>query len=126
MMSKFDRRNQNKQKQLNKHKEHLRETNVFAGRDGAPRIVAVIPLCEDGDAAAAVRLLSGSLDIETEVPEEGLFRTDIDRFKQKVQYVVLKRDLVACLDAGRVSDFVIFILSPDQEVDDKKVFASSY
>merc|ERR1711939_545964 len=47
----------------------------------------------------------------------GLFRTDIDRFKQKVQYVVLKRDLVACLDAGRVSDFVIFILSPDQEVD---------
>ena len=117
MMSKFDRRNQNKQKQLNKHKEHLRETNVFAGRDGAPRIVAVIPLCEDGDAAAAVRLLSGSLDIETEVPEEGLFRTDIDRFKQKVQYVVLKRDLVACLDAGRVSDFVIFILSPDQEVD---------
>ncbi|KAL2073546.1 hypothetical protein VTL71DRAFT_10872 [Oculimacula yallundae] len=117
MMSKFDRRNQNKQKQLNKHKEHLRETNVFAGRDGAPRIVAVIPLCEDGDAGAAVRSLSGSLDIEAEVPEEGQLRTDIERFKQKVQYIVLKRDLVACLDAGRVADFVIFILSPDQEVD---------
>jgi pre-rRNA-processing protein TSR1 len=116
-MSKFERRNQARQKQQTKHKEHLRETNVFAGRDGAPRIVAVVPLCEGGDAAAAVRLLSGSLDIDMEIPEAGLVRTDIDRFKQKIQYVVLKRDLIACLDAGRVADFVIFVLSPDQEVD---------
>ncbi|OWP02406.1 hypothetical protein B2J93_3194 [Marssonina coronariae] len=118
LMSKLDRRNQARQKQLNKHKEHLREINIFAGRDGAPRIVAVIPLCEEGDAAAAVRLLSGSLDIEAEVPDEGFLRTDIDRFKQKVQYVIVKRDLVACLDAGRVADFVIFILSASQEVDE--------
>ncbi|TVY80311.1 Ribosome biogenesis protein tsr1, partial [Lachnellula suecica] len=117
LMSKFDRRNQARQKQQAKHKEHLRETNVFAGRDGAPRIVAVIPLCEDGNAAAAVRALSGSLDVEAEVPEEGAVRTDIDRFKQKIQYIVVKRDLMACLDAARVADFVIFILSPDQEVD---------
>jgi pre-rRNA-processing protein TSR1 len=116
-MSKFDRRNQARQKQQAKHKEHLRETNVFAGRDGAPRIVAVIPLCEDGDAAAAVRLLSGSLDIEAEIPEAGVVRTDVDRFKQKIQYIVLKRDLMSCLDAGRVADFVIFVLSPEQEVD---------
>lgn len=116
-MSKFERRNQARQKLQTKHKEHLRETNVFAGRDGAPRIVAVVPLCEDANAAAAVRLLSGSLDIDTEIPEEGLCRTDIDRFKQKIQYVVLKRDLIACLDAGRAADFIIFILSPDQEVD---------
>jgi pre-rRNA-processing protein TSR1 len=116
-MSKFDRRNQARQKQQAKHKEHLRETNVFAGRDGAPRIVAVIPLCEDGDAAAAVRLLSGSLDIEAEIPEAGIVRTDVDRFKQKIQYIVLKRDLMSCLDAGRVADFVIFVLSPEQEVD---------
>jgi pre-rRNA-processing protein TSR1 len=116
-MSKFDRRNQARQKQQAKHKEHLRETNVFAGRDGAPRIAAVIPLCEDGDAAAAVRLLSGSLDIEAEIPQAGVVRTDVDRFKQKIQYVVLKRDLMSCLDAGRVADFVIFVLSPEQEVD---------
>ena len=116
-MSKFDRRNQARQKQQTKHKEHLREANVFAGRDGAPRIVAVIPLCEDGNASIAIRSLSQSLDIEVEVPEEGSIRTDIDRFKQKVQYIALKRDLISCLDAGRIADFVIFILSPDQEVD---------
>ncbi|TVY22697.1 Ribosome biogenesis protein [Lachnellula hyalina] len=117
LMSKFDRRNQARQKQQVKHKEHMRETNVFAGRDGAPRIVAVVPLCKDGNAAAAVRALSSSLDVEIEVPEEGIVRTDIDRFKQKMQYVVAKRDLVTCLDATRTADFVIFILSPDQEVD---------
>lgn len=117
MMSKIDRRHQAKQKQITKHKEHLRDTNLFVGRDGAPRIVAVVPLCEDGDAAAAIRQLNGSLDIEAEVPEEGILRAEIDRFKQKIQYVAVKRDLTACLDASRVADFVIFILSPDQEVD---------
>jgi pre-rRNA-processing protein TSR1 len=117
LMSKFDRRNQARQKQQNKHKEHLRDTNVFAGRDGAPRIVAVIPLCEDGNAAAAIRLLNNSLDLEAEVPELGQLRTEIDRFKQKLQYIAVQRDLVTCLDAARVADFVIFILSPDQEVD---------
>ena len=117
-MSKFERRNQARQKQQHKHREHLRETNIFAGRDGAPRIVAVIPLCEDGDAASAVRQLNASLDIESEVPEEGSARFDVDRFKQKMQYIVVKRDVTACLDAGRVADFVMFLLSPDQEVDD--------
>ncbi|CAG8984137.1 hypothetical protein HYALB_00006240 [Hymenoscyphus albidus] len=117
LMSKFDRRNQARQKQQVKHREHLRESSVFVGRNGAPRIVAVMPLCEDTNAATAVRLLSSSLDVEVEVPEEGSVRIDIERFKQKIQYVVVKRDLVSCLDAARVADFVVFILSPDQEVD---------
>jgi pre-rRNA-processing protein TSR1 len=117
-MSKFDRRNQARQKQLTKHKERLRDGSIFTGRDGAPRIVAVVPLCEDTDAAAAVKSLNASLDIEQEVPEEGVIRTDIDRFKQKIQYVVLKRDLAACMDACRVADFVVVILSPEEEVDE--------
>lgn len=117
-MSKFDRRNQARQKLQTKHKEHLRETSIFAGRDGAPRIVAVVPLCEDGDAAYAVRQLSGSLDVDIDVPEVGIIRTEVDRFKQKIQYVILKRDILACMDACRVADFVLFILSPTQEVDE--------
>lgn len=117
-MSKFDRRNQARQKLQTKHKEHLRETSIFTGREGAPRIVAIVPLCEDGDAASAVRQLSGSLDVDTDVPEEGVIRTEVDRFKQKIQYVILKRDLLACMDACRAADFVIVILSPTQEVDE--------
>ncbi|KAF9877772.1 pre-rRNA processing protein [Colletotrichum karsti] len=116
-MSKFDRRNQAKQRQLAKRKEHAEETSVFQGKDGAPRIVAVVPLCKDGDASTAVKQLNNSLDIETEV-EESPFRVSIDRFKQKVQYIPLKRDLNAVLDATRVADFVVVMLSADVEVDE--------
>ncbi|KAF2131206.1 pre-rRNA processing protein-like protein Tsr1 [Dothidotthia symphoricarpi CBS 119687] len=117
VMSKFDRRNRAKQMRVNKDAEHAKATNVFAGKDSAPRVVAVIPLCADVSAATAVRSLNTSLDIEEEVPEVGWTRTNVDRFKQKVQYVVVKRDLLAALDACRVADFVIFVLSGEEEVD---------
>lgn len=90
---------------------------MFAGRDGAPRNVAVIPLCADSDATAAVRCLNQSLDLEHEVAL-GTTRVPVDRFKQKLQYVALPRDLTACLDAARVADFVVLILSAEVEVDD--------
>lgn len=115
-MSKFDRRNQAKQARLTKHKEHLKSSSVFNSREGAPRIVAVLPLCADGDAAAAIEQLNGSLDITASV-QPGNFRVPIDRFKQKLQYVPLQRDLNECLDATRVADFVVVVLSASVEVD---------
>lgn len=115
-MSKFDRRNQAKQARLSKHKEHVKETSIFSGRDGAPRIVSVIPLCPDGEAKATIRQLNTSLDIDAEI-FDGNIRVSVDRFKQTLQYIPLKRDLSACLDAARVADFVVVILSANQEVD---------
>ncbi|KXJ96868.1 hypothetical protein Micbo1qcDRAFT_142617 [Microdochium bolleyi] len=116
VMSKFDRRNQNKQRQILKHKEHLKGASVFNGRDGAPRIVAVVPLCNDADVPAAIRSLNASLDIEAEATNTSL-RVSVDRFKQKLQYLPVEKDLTACLDATRVADFVVFMLSSEQEVD---------
>lgn len=115
-MSKLDRRNQAKQRQILKHKEHQKENSIFNGRDGAPRIVAVVPLCADVDAAAAIKSLNGSLDIEADILDSN-FRVPVDRFKQKLQYIPLKRDLTACMDAARVADFVVFVLSAEVEVD---------
>ena len=116
-MSKFDRRNKAKQKRLTNHHRHVKATSVFSGTDGAPRIAAVVPLCEDVSASSAVRSLNVSLDLEEEVPEEGWVRTTMDRFKQKVSYVLAGRDLIPVLDACRVADFVVFVLSAEQEVD---------
>lgn len=115
-MSKFDRRNQAKQKQLTKRREHQQEAQIFSGRDGAPRTVAVIPLCEDADAQSAIKALNESLDIDAEV-QDGCFRVSVDRFKQKLMYIPLRRDLTSCLDAARVADFVVILLSADVEVD---------
>jgi pre-rRNA-processing protein TSR1 len=116
-MSKFDRRNRAKQMRLNKDSEHAKATNVFAGKDGAPRVIALIPLCSDVSTAAAARSLNISVEVEDEVPEVGWTRTTVDRFKQKVQYLIVKRDLLACLDACRVADYVVFVLSAHEEVD---------
>ncbi|KAI9839528.1 MAG: hypothetical protein M1819_002154 [Sarea resinae] len=118
VMSKIERRNQARQKQLVKHQQNVKATSVFSGRDGAPRIVSLVPLCADVDVAAAVRSLIASVDLELDTPTEGLLRANIDRFKQKLEFVVVKRDLMAALDACRVADFVVFVLSPEQEVDD--------
>ncbi|KAK5171598.1 hypothetical protein LTR04_001136 [Oleoguttula sp. CCFEE 6159] len=119
VMSKFDRRNQAKQKRMTNHADHVKATSVFSGRDGAPRTVAVVPLCEGLSASAAVKSLNSSLDVEDEVPDNGWVRMNVDRFKQKLQYIVVgRRDLLQALDACRVADFVVFVLSPEQEVDE--------
>lgn len=115
-MSKFDRRNQAKQARISKHKEHLNQTSLFSGRDGAPRIVAVLPLSADGDANAAVKQLNASVDIDADI-QHGIMRVSVDRFKQKLQYIPLQRDLTAALDAARAADFVVVILSATVEVD---------
>jgi len=119
MMSKLDRRNQAKQKRVAHNAEHVRTNSVFTGKDAAPRIAVVIPLCEDIDSSSAVRNLVKSVDVEYEMPESGISRMDVGRFKQKIQFMTLaQRSLWDALDACRVADFVIFALSADEEVDD--------
>ncbi|KAF9738016.1 hypothetical protein PMIN06_008489 [Paraphaeosphaeria minitans] len=119
VVSKFDRRNRAKQMRINKDHEHAKATNVFNGKDCAPRVVAVIPLCSDVSAAGAVQSLNASLDINEEVPDAGWTRVNVNRFKQKIQYLVVQRDLLASLDACRVADFVVFILSGQEDVDEE-------
>jgi len=117
VMNKFDRRNQAKQARISKHKEHLKETSVFSGKDGAPRNVAVLPLCPGGDANFAIQQLNQSLDVDSN-SEDVAHRVTVDRFKQKLQYIPLQRDLSACLDAAKVADFVVVVLSGTVEVDE--------
>ncbi|QPC71774.1 hypothetical protein HYE68_002526 [Fusarium pseudograminearum] len=117
VMSKFDRRNQAKQARLNKHKEQVKDNLVFAGKDGAPRHVALIPLCAGTDLNATIKQLNSSVDIEDNA-DGGNYRVTVDRFKQKLQYIPIERDLNACLDAARVADFVIVVLSANVEVDE--------
>lgn len=114
-MSKFDRRNQAKQARLSKHREHAKENSIFNGRDAAPRIVAVVPLCEDGDAETAIQNLNDSVDIST--ADHGINCVTVDRFKQKLQYIPVQRDLTSCLNAARIADFVVIVLSATVEVD---------
>lgn len=61
--SKINRRNHAKQIQLQKRQSLLAAVRLFGGVDGAPRIVAVVPLCEDVTSRAAASALAQSLEI---------------------------------------------------------------
>ena len=115
VMSKFDRKNQARQIRQLKHQQNVKSSSVFVGQNGAPRVIAVIPLCEDMDAVSAIQKLNQAVDAESLWPLQGHMRVRVDRFKQNLIYVPVGRDLITALDACRVADFVIFLLSPSEE-----------
>lgn len=115
VMSKIDRRHQASQKRQIKHLENVKSVSVFSGQNGAPRIAAIVPLCKDGDAIAAIQALNQSVGSDPSAFGQGPVRVRIDRFKQNVVYLPVSPDLFTALDACRIADFVIFLLSPNQE-----------
>lgn len=119
LMSKLDRRNQARQKQQLKHQEKAQATSIFAGSNGAPRHVAVVPLSSDIDIRAAIRQLNESVDVPDDVSQDGISRVRVDRFRQSVMYIPAKYDLMHALDASRMADFVLVVLSAEKEVDEE-------
>ena len=70
-----NRRNSAKQGQRKKRQELVSATRIFNGVDGAPRIVAVIPLSPDVKARGVVSDLADSLDLSSDdCPEIGLWK----------------------------------------------------
>ncbi|KAF8647031.1 hypothetical protein AX16_006868 [Volvariella volvacea WC 439] len=115
----LNRRNNAKQIQSKKREELIASTRVFHGADGAPRIVAIIPLTGDVNPHSILTALAGSLDIPTEAcPQYGLWKMRVDRFKASLQFISIPyRNFYAALDAARIADYVIFGLSPNVEVE---------
>ncbi|KAI0066003.1 ribosome biogenesis protein tsr1 [Artomyces pyxidatus] len=118
--SKLNRRNNAKQTQLNKRTALISATRIFSGVDGAPRIVAIVPLTLDVDAGAVAAALAESIGASTEDrPDRGLWKIKAERFKTSLQFLQLPyRSLYAALDACKAADYVVFALSPSTEVDE--------
>lgn len=119
VMSKIDRRHQARQLKQLKHQENVKSTSVFSGQNGAPRIVAVVPLCEENDSRLAVQKLSEDVGNDDLMSFYGPLKIRVDRFKQNILYLPVGRDLLPALDACRVADFVVLLLSPAQEAGEK-------
>ncbi|KAF1991471.1 DUF663-domain-containing protein [Aulographum hederae CBS 113979] len=119
VMSKIERRNQARLKRSNKDAEHKNATSIFVGRDAAPRLVTIVPLCENVSTVAAVKSLGQGVDQEWDVPGElGSTRLEVERFKQKIMAIRPGRGLLEVLDACRMADYVVLVLSADEEVDE--------
>ncbi|EME89469.1 uncharacterized protein MYCFIDRAFT_150090 [Pseudocercospora fijiensis CIRAD86] len=117
VMSKFDRKNRAKQLRINHAHDRDDKASVFAGKDGAPRIVSIVPLCQDINQSDIINELNGSVDADSE--EQAQSSVWIPRFKQKVRYLTPSRDMLQCLDSCRVADFVLFVLSANEEADER-------
>ncbi|KAG9051122.1 hypothetical protein FS837_011968 [Tulasnella sp. UAMH 9824] len=117
--TRLNRQNHAKQTQANKRHELVASLKLFGGADGAPRIVAVVPLCPDVSASETVKAMVDSYDGDAEsAPDVGIWRTRADRFKANLQFVLLPyRQLYETLDACKAADYIVFILSPNTEVD---------
>jgi hypothetical protein len=118
-MSKLDRRNQARQKQQLKHQEKAQANSIFTGANGAPRHVAVVPLSVDVDVAAILRSLNESVDVSADVSADTISRVRVDRFRQSLQYIPAKYDLMGALDVCRMADFVVLALSSEVEVEEQ-------
>ncbi|KAF9784341.1 ribosome biogenesis protein tsr1 [Thelephora terrestris] len=114
-----NRRNNAKQIQAKKRQALISATRLFSGSDGTPRIVAVIPLTPDVSARSTIQGLAEVLDVPAEgCPEVGTWRMSAERFKTSLQFIPLRYgDVYSALDACRVADYVVFVLSPTVEVD---------
>lgn len=129
------RRNKAKQTQANKRASLISAARLFNGVDGAPRIVALIPLTPDVSAKSVSLSLAQSLDLPTDsTPEFGVWKMKFvqyflchlsliivrraERFKTSLQLIHLNHGhFYECMDACKVADYVVFILSPTVEVD---------
>lgn len=75
VQTRADRRNAAKQIQLKKRHDLVEATRIFSGVDGTPRIVAVVPMCPDTEAADAVRAMVSPFEADTtDMPSSGSWR----------------------------------------------------
>ncbi|KAF8550847.1 DUF663-domain-containing protein [Imleria badia] len=117
--ARLNRRNTQKQAQSAKRASLIASTRIFNGVDGAPRIVAVIPLCENVRTVDAVRALATSVTEDADGIDENapIWRMKAHRFKTSLQFIPVRygRHWEA-LDAAKAADYVLFLLSPTVEV----------
>ncbi|ORZ29688.1 hypothetical protein BCR44DRAFT_1448203 [Catenaria anguillulae PL171] len=109
--AKANRRNAAKIAKQNKNAEIQFVSRIFSGRNGAPKIVSVIPLCTDADVHAVLGALHTAMD-QSYTPS--LANSVVMEY---VSFSPSRRDLLEVLDAVKLSDFVVFVLSAQVEVD---------
>ncbi|KAI9205299.1 uncharacterized protein BJ171DRAFT_441509 [Polychytrium aggregatum] len=114
--TRLDRKNQARLIQKNKRDDVLSSNRLFIGSNSTPKILAVVPLCPDTDSDYFAKSLFESMEVE--MPDTpGPLNLILERFKQKLQIIRLKRNLLDILDAVKVADYVVFLMSAEVEVD---------
>jgi pre-rRNA-processing protein TSR1 len=118
------RKNQAKQKRLQQQASRAKAVSIFSGRNGAARLVAVVPLGATVDVDKAVQELAkpSSEGQESSFSSVGkVVNCHMARFKQSVTFLKCSGDIMNTLETARMADYVMFVLDavemPDEEVE---------
>ncbi|KAI9215829.1 NUC121 domain-containing protein [Blastocladiella britannica] len=100
-----------------KRDDHAAVQRFYCGRNAPAKVVAVIPLCTDYDPHATFAALYAAMDAEY-APSDAPSIVMPTRFKQqRLQFLKPARELLAVLDAVKLADYCLFVLSAKVEVD---------
>lgn len=121
--SKVERKNTERQLKEKKILETKMTRKLFEGSLGAEKIVTIIALTSDLDPAQILSQLVNVLkesddepDMEFTLPR--VYAMKLPRFRNNVKFILPdQNNLIAVLDAAKASDYVVFGLSAEQEVE---------
>ncbi|CAI1936135.1 hypothetical protein SEUBUCD646_0D01830 [Saccharomyces eubayanus] len=121
-VSKLQRRNKSKQLRAQKILDSIENRKLFEGKNGAAKIVTILPLVSDLDPLDIMYKLLKSADDEEimiqEVESKRIFNVHIKKFKSNLKIIIPDMtNFLNILDCAKVADFVIFGLSGVNEVD---------
>ncbi|XP_022099360.1 pre-rRNA-processing protein TSR1 homolog isoform X2 [Acanthaster planci] len=115
-ISKVDRRHQALQRRQHKREETLARKRSIGGRDSAPHLVAVIGLHSDCDVKGLVEQLQSCDETSVQSPSanENISDLSIPRFKHRLTFLTPPPDLTSVLDAAKVADSLLCVISPSE------------
>lgn len=122
VISKTERKNVAKQLKENKINETRVIRKLFDGSQGAEKIVTVISLTKDilpqDMASRLVNSIKGEDEEDLAMAMPSVRGVKINRFKTNLKFIVPDQEnLLSILDAAKVSDYVVFGISANEEVD---------
>ncbi|AJU62664.1 Tsr1p [Saccharomyces cerevisiae YJM326] len=124
LVSKLQRRNKAKQLRAQKILDSIENRKLFEGKNGAAKIITIVPLVNDLDPLDILYKLLKCADDEEimvqEVDSKRIFNVHIKKFKSNLRIIIPDMtNFLNILDCAKVADFVVFGLSGVQEVDEE-------
>ncbi|XP_020618797.1 pre-rRNA-processing protein TSR1 homolog [Orbicella faveolata] len=117
-VGKANRRHQAKQIRENRKEEVLEQRRKTGKQGSPPHLIAIIPLSSNCDAGQAVQLFSECDSDGLLYPSRNTTTLVSEQLKQRFSFLQLKyRDLYSVLDAAKVADSLLFLLSATHPVD---------
>ncbi|XP_074645813.1 pre-rRNA-processing protein TSR1 homolog [Tubulanus polymorphus] len=127
ILTKQDRKNQLHQERKRKREEVLAKKRNRGSANTPPHLVAIVALCDGIDVDLVVRGLD-ECDENLQISQSptGLHHVSVARFKKRFAYLTPRYgDLYAMLDAAKLADSMLFLLSPTDGIDQYGEFCLS-